>query len=138
MQVKEIMTRRVDVVSPDTTVQKAARIMQDDGVGSLLVGEDDRLVGVLTDRDIVLRVVAEGRAPDTTPVGDAMSKEVLYCYEDESPEAVGTNMGENQVRRLPVLNRDKRLVGVVSLGDLATGGPSGAAAEALEEIAQEA
>lgn len=138
MQIKEIMTRDVDIITPSTTVQKAARIMRDDGVGSLLVGENDRLVGVLTDRDVVLRVVADGRAAETTPAGDAMTRDVLYCYEDETAEEICANMGENQIRRLPVLNRDKRLVGVVSLGDLATAGSTRAAAGALEGIAQRA
>jgi len=138
MQVKELMTRDVDIITPSTTVQKAARIMRDDGVGSLLVGENDRLVGVLTDRDVVLRVVADGRAAETTPAGDAMSGDVLYCYEDETAEEVCANMGGNQIRRLPVLNRDKRLVGVVSLGDLAAAGSTRAAAGALEGIAQRA
>lgn len=138
MQVKDLMTRDVDIITPSTTVQKAASIMRDDGVGSLLVGENERLVGVLTDRDVVLRVVADGRSAETTPAGDAMTRDVLYCYEDESAEDVCDNMGRNQVRRLPVLNRDKRLVGVVSLGDLAAAGSARAAGGALEGIAQRA
>jgi CBS domain-containing protein len=82
------------------------------------VGENDRLVGMITDRDIAVRAVAQGKGPDT-PVRDVMSKDVKFCYDDEDLEHVADNMGELQVRRLPVVNRDKRLVGIVALGDIA-------------------
>ena len=118
MKVSEVMTRDVTVVSPLQSICEAAKLMAACDAGALPVGENDRLVGVITDRDIAIRAVARNLSPDT-PVREAMSKQVLYCFEDENIEDVAENMGEQQVRRLPVLNRDKRLVGIVSLGDLA-------------------
>jgi CBS domain-containing protein len=99
------------------------------------VGENDRLVGMITDRDIVIRGVAQGKGPDTS-VRDVMSREVMYCYDDEEVEDVLANMGDLQVRRLPVLNRDKRLVGIVSIGDLARNGETMEAGQALSGISQ--
>jgi CBS domain-containing protein len=118
MKVNEAMTRDVTVTSPSQSICDAARLMAECDAGALPVAENDRLVGVITDRDIAIRAVAQNLSPDT-PVRKVMSKEVLYCFEDENIEDVAENMGEQQVRRLPVLNRDKRLVGIVSLGDLA-------------------
>ena len=118
MKVSEVMTRDVSVVGPLQSICEAAKLMATCDAGALPVGENDRLVGVITDRDIAIRAVAEHLSPDT-PVREVMSKEVLYCFEDEAIEDVAENMGEQQVRRLPVLNRGKRLVGIVSLGDLA-------------------
>mgnify|MGYP000866041249 CR=1 FL=1 len=118
MQIQEIMTRSVDVISPNTTIRDAARRMRADNVGALPVGENDRLIGMVTDRDIVMRAVAEDRAAGATAVRDVMSERVFYCYADEALERAATVMAEHQVRRLPVLNRDKRLVGIVSTADL--------------------
>ena len=118
MKVSEIMTRGVEVASPDDTLQKAAGRMAELDAGVLPVGENDRLVGMLTDRDIAIRAVAQGRGPDTK-VREAMTPEVRYCFEDEDLDEVVRNMGENKVRRLPVMSRDKRLVGIVSFGDVA-------------------
>ena len=118
MKVKEAMTNEVVVARPDQTIAEAARMMAECDSGVLPVGEDDRLVGMLTDRDIAIRAVAKD-LPCDTPIRDVMSKEVLYCFEDEEVEKVADNMGEQQIRRLPVLSREKRLVGIVSLGDLA-------------------
>ncbi|HEX6411919.1 MAG TPA: CBS domain-containing protein [Burkholderiales bacterium] len=112
------MTREVRVANPTQTIRDVARIMAEIDAGAVPVGENDRLVGMITDRDIAIRAVAEGKGPDT-PVRDIMSKDIKYCYDDEDLEHVAENMGELQVRRLPVVNRDKRLVGIVALGDVA-------------------
>ena len=118
MRVSEAMTREVRVANPTQTIRDAARIMAEIDAGAVPVGENDRLVGIITDRDIAIRAVAEGKGPDT-PVRDIMSKDIKYCYDDEDLEHVAENMGDLQVRRLPVVNRDKRLVGIVALGDVA-------------------
>jgi CBS domain-containing protein len=118
MKVSEAMTRDVSVASPDDTLQQAASKMAALDAGVLPVGANDRLVGMLTDRDIAVRAVAQGKGPQT-PVREVMSEEVMYCFEDEDLTTVTQNMGDIRVRRLPVLSRDKRLVGIVSLGDLA-------------------
>ena len=119
MRVSEAMTRDVRVATPGQPIREVARIMAQIDAGILPVGENDRLVGMISDRDIAIRAVAEGKGPDT-PVREIMSTEqVLYCYEDEDLGHVAENMSDERVRRLPVMNRDKRLVGIVSLGDLA-------------------
>ena len=120
MQVKQVMTRGVECISPNTTVQEAARKMKALNVGPLPICDNDRLTGMLTDRDITVRVAAEGRNPATTTVREAMTPEVVYCFEDQDVREAARIMEERQIRRLVVLNRDKRLVGIVSLGDLAT------------------
>jgi CBS domain-containing protein len=103
--------------------------------GSLPVGENDRLVGMITDRDIAVRAVAKNMPPDT-PVRDVMSTEVLYCFDDEDIEKVADNMGAQQVRRLPVVNRDKRLVGIISLGDVASGADDSTVGHAVADISK--
>ncbi len=118
MKVKQAMTSEVRVASPDQTIREAARLMAELDAGALPVAENDRLVGMITDRDIAVRAVAEG-LPADTPVSEIMSQEVLYCFEDQQLDDVARNMGQVQVRRLPVVNRDKRLVGIVSFADLA-------------------
>ncbi len=120
MQVREVMSRDVAIVNPDTTLREAAVLMRDTDSGFLPVGENDRLVGAVTDRDITMRAVADGKDPNSAKVREAMSSHIAYCFEDQDTKEACTLMGEKQVRRLPVLNRDKRLVGVVTLGDLAT------------------
>jgi CBS domain-containing protein len=135
MKVSECMTREVVVVSPDDSICDAAQKMAECDAGSLPVGENDRLVGMITDRDIAVRAVAKNLPPDT-PVRDAMSTEVLYCFEDEDIEKVADNMGEQQVRRLPVLNRDKRLVGIISLGDVASGADDSTVGHAVADISK--
>ncbi len=117
MNIDTCMSKDVLIASPAQSIRDAARMMKEIDAGFLPVGENDRLVGTVTDRDIAVRGVAEGKGPDT-PVRDVMSEGVLCCFEDEPLDAVSTKMGVLQVRRLPVLNRDKRLVGIVSLGDI--------------------
>lgn len=118
MKVNECMTRDVRVISPEDTIERAAQIMGQIDAGVLPVAEGDRLVGMITDRDIAIRGVAEGCTPDAR-VRDVMSQEVLYCFDEEDTDEVLDNMAEIQVRRMPVVDSDKRLVGIVSLGDLA-------------------
>jgi len=118
MRVSEAMTREVRVANPGQSIRDVAKIMAEIDAGSMPVGDNDRLVGMITDRDIVIRAVAQGKGPDT-PVREVMSiEQVLYCYEDEELDHVAKNMSQQQVRRLPVVNRDKRLVGIVSLGNI--------------------
>jgi len=135
MRVAEVMTRDVRVARPDQSIQEAARMMADVDAGIMPVGEGDHLVGMITDRDIAVRAVAEGKGPQT-PVREVMSPEVKYCFEDDDTDAVARNMAEIQVRRLPVVNRDKRLVGIVSLGDLAVMEGTHPAGEAMSGISQ--
>ena len=119
MKVKDVMTTNVRLARPDQTIAEAARAMSECDAGALPVGDDTRLVGMITDRDIAIRAIAKDLGPETL-VRDVMSKDVLYCFEDEALDHVADNMGEQRVRRLPVLNREKRLVGILSFGDLAT------------------
>jgi len=118
MNVKDCMSHDVKVCAPTDTLREAAQTMKEIDAGLLPVGENDRLIGMITDRDIAVRGVAEGKGPDT-PIREAMSKEVLYCYDDEEISGAAEKMSSCQLRRLPVLNRQKRLVGILSLGDLA-------------------
>ena len=119
MRVSEAMTREVRVATPGQSIRDVAKMMDEINAGSMPVGESDRLIGMITDRDIAIRAVAQGKGPDT-PVREVMSSEkVLYCYDDEELDHVAKNMSEHQVRRLPVVNREKRLVGIVSFGDVA-------------------
>lgn len=134
MRVSEAMTRDVRVCHPRQSISDAARMMAELDCGVLPVGEQDRLVGMITDRDIAVRAVAQSKSPDT-PVRDAMSSEVKYCFEDQPVDQVARNMSDLRVRRLPVLNREKRLVGILSLGDLATA-ELRAAAEAVSGVSR--
>jgi CBS domain-containing protein len=135
MEIGNVMTRDVKIASPEDTLQHAAKLMEKNDFGLLPVGENDRLVGMLSDRDITVRAVARGLAPDRCKVRDVMSRDVKYVYDDESIEDAARNMSDLQVRRLPVLNRSKRLVGIVSLGDLALTEPE-PAGDALTSISQ--
>jgi CBS domain-containing protein len=121
MKVKETMSTNVRLANPDQTIREAAQAMAEVDSGVLPVGENDRLVGMITDRDIALRGVAKGKGPDTS-VRDVMTDHVDYCFDDQDVDEVAKNMGDIKVRRLPVLNRDKRLVGIISLGDIAQAG----------------
>jgi CBS domain-containing protein len=137
MQIKAIMTEQVSSVRPDTPVAEVARTLRDSDIGSTPVADDERLIGIVTDRDIVTRIVAAGTDPRTATARDAMSPKILYCFDDQTVEEVLANMGDQQIRRLPVVNRDKRLVGIVSLGDLAKASKR-KAGDALREISQPA
>ena len=119
MKIRDIMTSDVEIVSPDTPLRDAAQRMRDTDTGFLPVGENDQLVGTLTDRDITIRAVAEGHDPKVARVREAMGGDLVYCFEDQDSSEAAELMTQNDIRRLPVLNSDKRLVGVVSLGDLA-------------------
>jgi CBS domain-containing protein len=118
MQVQEIMTPAVEIADPNMTIRDAARRMRAENIGALPVGENDRLVGMVTDRDIVARAVADERSAGNTTVREVMSEGICYCFQDDDLNQAAELMAEHQVRRLPVLNRDKRLVGVVALADL--------------------
>ena len=119
MQIRDVMTTDVKTLSPDQSIREAAALMADIDSGALLVNDQDRLIGMITDRDIAIRAVAKGLDCDT-PVREVMSNTIRYCFDDESVQDVAQNMAENEMRRMPVLNREKRLVGVVSLGNIAS------------------
>lgn len=135
MKVSNAMSRDVRVANPAQTIRDAARLMAEIDAGSLPVGDNDRLVGMITDRDIAVRAVAEGKSPDTK-VSEIMSQEVLYCFEDQDLEDVSRNMADVKVRRMPVVDRDKRLVGIISLGDLARSEEPSTAGDTLSDIAK--
>ena len=119
MQIRDVMTTDVKTLSPDQSIREAAALMADIDSGALLVNDQDRLIAMITDRDIAIRAVAKGLDCDT-PIREVMSKTIRYCFDDESVQDVAQNMAENEMRRMPVLNREKRLVGVVSLGNIAS------------------
>jgi CBS domain-containing protein len=135
MKIRDCMSTDVHLASPDDTIQEAALMMAEIDAGALPVSDKDMLVGMITDRDIAVRGVADGRGPDAA-VAEVMSHEVKYCYDDEDVEEVLANMGDIQLRRLPVLNRNKRLVGIVSLGDLALTGARAKTGQALGDISR--
>ena len=135
MQVREAMTRDVQVASPSQSIQQVARLMFDLDAGFLPVGENDRLIGAITDRDIAVRGIAKGKGPKTA-VRDVMTNDVLYCFDDEDIEHVARNMGEQQIRRLPVVDREKRLVGILALADITAVRGGGPAGDALEGISR--
>lgn len=135
-QLRELMTRDVKVIAPDMTIWDAAKKMREGNFGMMPVEENDRMIGTISDRDIVIRAVAEGM-DFSTKVRDVMSKGIAWAYEDETVEEATKIMSERQVRRLPVVNRDKRLVGIVALGDIAVERSQiEPAAEALSEISK--
>lgn len=135
MKVREAMTRDVYIANPQNSIKEVARVMADIDCGAVPVGENDRLVGMLTDRDIAVRAVGQDKGPDTL-VGEVMTRDVRYCYEDEDLELVTHNMGDQQIRRLPVVDRDKRLVGIISLGDVAMSTDGSETSEALTGISR--
>ncbi len=135
-RVSDVMEREVRVANPEDSVQQVARLMREEDTGVLPVGEGDRLVGMVTDRDVAVRLVAEGRDPARTKVREVMTADVRYVFEDEDLEHVAENMAEQQVRRLPVMNWEKRLVGVVSLGDISQGRQPHLASKALRGVAR--
>jgi CBS domain-containing protein len=119
MKVSEVMTRGVECVRPEASLEEAAAKMKSLDVGALPICDNDRLAGMITDRDITVRASAEGESPKVIHVRDIMTPGIVWCFEDDDVQEAGRKMKEHQIRRLPVLNRDKRLVGMVSLGDLA-------------------
>jgi CBS domain-containing protein len=135
MRVSDAMTRGVRIANPGQTIRDAAKAMAEIDAGAMPVSDGDRLVGMITDRDIAIRAVAAGKGPDT-PVRDVMSPDVKYCFEDEELDHVAKNMAAIQVRRLPVVNREKRLVGIVSLGDVALTEGERAAGKAVTGISR--
>jgi len=141
MQIKEIMTREPVVIRPDVVLKQAAERMRDLDSGVMPVGQKDRLVGMLTDCDITIRATAAGKDPNQTRVEEVMTPDVVYCFEDDDTRDAARKMEEHQLRRLIVLNRDKRLVGILSLGDLAVHTAddrlAGEVSEAVSEPAQQ-
>ncbi len=133
MHVSEAMSSDVKIANPNQPIRHAAAMMAEIDAGVLPVGENDRLVGMITDRDIAIRAVAAGKLPSTL-VRDVMSKEVDYCFEDDDLDEVAAKMAEAKLRRMPVLNRNKRLVGIISLGDIAIADGPANAGEALCDI----
>lgn len=119
MKIKDIMSKKVEIVSPDTLLHEVGKIMHASDCGSVLVADNDRLIGIITDRDLALRCVAESHHPENTKAEQVMTKEILYCRDSDEMEEVVLNMTNSKVRRLPVLDKDKRLVGIISLGDMA-------------------
>jgi CBS domain-containing protein len=139
MELRDIMTRNVEVISGDASLKEAATKMKTIDVGFIPVCDGDRLKGILTDRDITIRATADGRDPTKTKVADVMSTDIAYCLEDQELDEAVSLMEARQIRRLPVLNLDKQLVGIVSLGDIAVhAGDRDMAGETLEEISQPA
>jgi CBS domain-containing protein len=139
MLVKDIMTRGCECIAPDNTLEQAAQRMRSLDVGPLPVCDNDRLAGMVTDRDIVVRGVAEGCDTRQTRVRDVMTPDLTYCFEDQDVEEATQLMKRQQIRRLPVLNHDKRLVGMLSLGDVAVNvGNEHVTAGTLEQISEPA
>jgi CBS domain-containing protein len=139
MQVAEVMTRHVEVIDPNAPLKEAASKMKTLDVGLIPVCDGDKLRGTITDRDITVRGIAEGYDPSKTKVADIMSTDLAYCFEDDKMEAALNLMEKRQIRRLPVLSRERRLVGIVSLGDLAVHtGQKARVGETLEEVSQPA
>ena len=120
MQLRDVMTRQVHEIPPDASLKDAAEIMRACDIGALPVCEKDKLIGMITDRDITVRAVAEGQDPNRSNVRQAMSQQTFFCYEDEDVQKAAQLMEEKQIRRLPVFDRQQRLCGIVSLGDIAT------------------
>jgi CBS domain-containing protein len=139
MKIHEIMSKNVECIEPSLPIAKAAEKMRDLDVGFLPICENDKLTGAVTDRDITIRSVAQGRDPRLASVSEIMTPDIFFCYDDEDVERVAEYMQEKEVRRIVILNRQKRLVGVVSLGDIAkTSGEKELAGETLAEIAETA
>ncbi|WP_342642140.1 CBS domain-containing protein [Rhodoligotrophos ferricapiens] len=134
MNIASVMTRDVNVISPGAPLSQAAQMMDELNVGVLPVCDGSRLVGMITDRDIAVRATAAGQSPTDAHVADAMTQEVIWCFEDDDVDEVLDRMADVQIRRVPVLDHDKHLVGIVSLGDLATKGDGADIEETLEEI----
>ena len=137
MQVKDVMTRDVQMIQPHSSLQEAAELLKILDVGSLLVGDGDRLAGIITDRDIAVRAVAEGRDPEDTLVRDVMTPDLVCCFADDELEEAARLMQETQLRRLLVIDDERHLVGIVSLADIVLQtGDDGLAGHTLERITE--
>lgn len=136
MKVRQVMTADVYTVRPDASIFDIAELMRDEDIGAVPVVEDNKLIGMVTDRDIVVRALADSKDPSSATARSVMTNRLLYCFDDQSVEEVLDNMGDRQVRRMPVVDRDKRLVGVVSIGDLSSAAPPDRAGESLSQISQ--
>ena len=136
-KIKDIMTKKCEWIAPDTSVAEAAKIMKNNDCGFLPVGENDKMIGMITDRDIAIRAVAEGKDPKATKARDVMTKKTYYCFDDQAVDEVCANMGDIKVKRLPVVNRDKRLVGVVSFGDVSQAAAAEQVGESQQQITAE-
>ncbi len=134
MRVSELMTKKVEWISPSTTLPEAARMMRDLDIGCLPVGENDRLIGMVTDRDITCRGLADGKDLTAAVVRDVMSSGITYCFDDQPISEAAHLMEEKQFRRLPVLNRDKRMVGILSMGDISQHASGRLSAEVLKAV----
>jgi CBS domain-containing protein len=135
-KLKDLMSRDVQVISPDGTIKEAAQQMRKGNFGMMPVGENDRMIGTISDRDIAIRAVAEGKDP-STKVREVMSEGIVWAYEEDSVDDAAKLMGDRQIRRLPIVNADKRLVGIVALGDFAVvSADIEVAGEALSEISK--
>ena len=135
MKVSEVMTRHVQTIRPDQTAREAASFMLNADAGSIPVTEGERLVGMITDRDIAVRGVAKGNGPET-PVRDLMTSDCICAREDDDVEEIASKMSEAQVRRLPVIDSSEKLCGIVSLGDLSRETDNDTAGQALEGVSQ--
>jgi CBS domain-containing protein len=136
MKVREVMTADVYTCRPDDSIVQIAELMRDEDIGAVPVVEEDKLIGIVTDRDIVVRGLADSKDPVAATARAVMTGTLLYCFDDQSVEEALDNMGAQQVRRLPVVDRDKRLVGVVSIGDLCAAAAPERAGESLSQISQ--
>lgn len=136
MEVRQLMSKKVRIAAPTENLQTAARLMAEADVGALPVGENDRLIGMVTDRDIVVRGLGAGRDPSKTSIREVMSDGIDYCFEYEDVDQVATKMAQLQVRRLPVLNRERRLVGIVSLGDISRKAENQISGSALRRVSE--
>ncbi len=137
-QVSDIMTRGVRTMAPQETIAQAARAMQELGVGAIPICEGDRLIGMVTDRDIVLRAVAKSLSPEQTFLEEVLSPDVCWCFDDDPVEVATKKMQDARIRRIPVLDHDQHLVGVLSLGDVSVKGDSEEAGDALSDISEPA
>ena len=134
MKVKDVMHRGVTWVEPGTPIRDVARRMRDDDIGSVPIGEDDRLIGMVTDRDIICRGVADGADVDVLTARDVMSKPIVYCTADDDLEHAIRIMEKNKIRRLPVIDKDKRLTGMLALGDISAIGGEEMAGEVMRSV----
>jgi len=135
VKVAQVMSKDVKIINPDQTLRDAALMMSKEDIGAIPVAEHDHLIGMVTDRDIAVRGVAEGKGPEAK-IREVMTRTIKYCFEDEELDHVSKNMADVQMRRLPVMNRQKRLVGIITLGDLATKRARSQAERALHGISQ--